>query len=69
MATTTHVDVWIQVSTPAKLPMWTRFRKSPSTRIPNPADSLRVDVWTVWTPFRGVGARPHAAPPPPLGAV
>jgi hypothetical protein len=55
MATTTHVDVWIQVSTPAKLPMWTRFRKSPSTRIPNPADSLRVDVWTMWTPFRGVG--------------
>lgn len=68
MSTTTRVDAVGNPSTPGKLRVWTRFRKSPSTPIPNPADSLRVDVWTVWTPFRGVGARPHAAPPPPLGA-
>ena len=69
MATTTCVDVWIHLSTLGKLPMWTRFRKSPSTQILKAAESLRVDVWTVWTPYRGVGARPHAAPPPPLGAA
>ena len=69
MAAMIRVDALGNPSTPGKLRVWTRFRKSPSTRIPNPADPLRVDVWTVWTPFRGVGARPHAAPPPPLGAV
>jgi hypothetical protein len=68
MSTTTRVDAVGNLSTLGKLRVWTRFRKSPSTPIPKAADSLRVDVWTVWTPFRGVGARPHAALPPPLGA-
>ena len=67
MANTTRVDALGNLSTLGKLPMWTRFRKSPSTLIPKAADSLHVDVWTMWTPYRGEGARPHAAPPPPLG--
>ena len=68
MATTTRVDASGTLSTLGKLRVWTRFQTSPSTLIPKAAVSLRVDMWTVWTPFRGVGARPHAAPPPPLGA-
>jgi hypothetical protein len=70
MATMTRVDALGNLSTLGKLRVWTRFRKSPSTRIPNPADFLRVDVWTVWTPYRGGGrASTRRAPTTPGGGV
>jgi hypothetical protein len=36
-----------------------------STLLPKPAESLRVDVWTVWTPYRETAAstcRPPVLP-------
>ena len=33
-----------------------------STLLPKPAESLRVDVWTVWTPYRESAASTRRPP-------